>query len=183
MMMNEDVKLSMEDDKLIKAEGSGSNERVLRWNLRDRKSMQLSKAKQQQALAEKEDLPKLPSFSLELNAGEIAEDLFAVMGKLPSRRTDKRDKNVQKQIDLIYPGGYLETITVDRYNVSRSNRKRKIVVSGMPEKTRSNNKSTEKKRKRGGEEERKLSIRIELTKEEIEKDIFALTGSKPTSEA
>ncbi|GFP80936.1 hypothetical protein PHJA_000236900 [Phtheirospermum japonicum] len=137
MMTSENVKLSMENDKLIKAEGSGSNERVLRWNLRDRKSMQLSKAKQQQALTEKEDLPMLPSFSLELNADEIAEDLFAVTGKLPSRRTKKRDKNVQKQIDLIYPGGYLETITVDRYKVSRNNRK-------------------------------------------IEKDIFALTGSKPT---
>ncbi|GFP80934.1 hypothetical protein PHJA_000236700 [Phtheirospermum japonicum] len=123
MMTNEDVKLSMEDDKLIKAEGSGSNERVLRWNLRDRKSMRLSKAKQQQALTEKEDLPKLPSFSLELTADEIAEDLFAVTGKWPSRRTNKRDKNVHKQIDLIYPGGYLETITVDRYTVSRNNRK------------------------------------------------------------
>ncbi|GFP80937.1 hypothetical protein PHJA_000237000 [Phtheirospermum japonicum] len=132
MMTNEDVKLSNEDGKLINAEGLGIKERVLRWNLRDRKSMQLSKDKQQQALTEtsgkrkrenQDDLPKLPSFSLELNANEIAEDLFAVMGKLPSRRTDKRDKNVQKQIDLVYSGGYLETVTVDRYKVSGNNRK------------------------------------------------------------
>ncbi|KAL3649407.1 hypothetical protein CASFOL_005810 [Castilleja foliolosa] len=50
-------------------------------------------------------------------------------------------------------------------------------VSGMPEKA----KSTEKKRNRSGEKKEKvcLSINIELSKEEIEKDIFALTGSKP----
>ncbi|KAK6119305.1 hypothetical protein DH2020_046953 [Rehmannia glutinosa] len=125
---SKDVKSLKEDDNCVKVEGAASNERVHRWNLRDRNSIQLSKAvreKDKQPMTtgesckgkiekQEEDLPKLPNFSLELKIDEIKEDLFAVTGKLPSRKVNKRQKNVQKQIDLIFPGGYLETITVDR---------------------------------------------------------------------
>ncbi|KAL3616479.1 hypothetical protein CASFOL_039869 [Castilleja foliolosa] len=263
MMKNEDVKLSVEANKLNKAEGSGSNERVLKWNLRDRKLMQLSKAKQQQALTEKAGVPKVPSLSLELNAREIAEDLFAFTGKLSLKRTNKRDKNVQKQIDLIYPGGGLETITVDRYKVPTNKRKKlrilwlsffnsrsilqneddnlggdvgrikrsKILIKipkinntkpevennpividnnnkhdGLTEETRAWNlrprnpkcklknglvdpEKTEKAQpqlkniNKSGEKEKekkKLSVCISLSKEEIEEDMYALTGSKPS---
>ncbi|KAI3444768.1 hypothetical protein Pfo_001433 [Paulownia fortunei] len=143
---SEDVKSLKEDDKFIKVEGAANNKRDKRWNLRDRKSFQLTKAVSPTLIAglpskavrekdkqpksgkgkkekqEEEDLPKLPNFSLELKLEEISEDLFAVMGKMPSRKMNKRKKNVQKQIDLIFPGGNLEAITVDRYKVSGDTR-------------------------------------------------------------
>lgn len=138
--------LSMKYDKSIEIGGvdyTGGK----KWNFRDRNSNQSSKtasakltsgssstaagSKDKQSKSagksslgkkEKEDgemsnFHKLPSFSLELKPEEIVADLFSITGKMLSKKPKKRNKNVQRQIDQIIPGGNLETITIARYKV------------------------------------------------------------------
>ncbi|XP_073028189.1 uncharacterized protein [Primulina eburnea] len=64
-----------------------------------------------------EEFPELPNFSLELRQEEISEDIYGMTGKTPSRTLRKREKNVQKQIELIFPGEGLKGITVGKYKV------------------------------------------------------------------
>lgn len=67
------------------------------------------------AAAEKKE--KKPRFSVSLSREEIEEDIFAMTGSRASRRPKKRAKNVQKQIDSIYPGMWLNSVTPDLYEV------------------------------------------------------------------
>ncbi|XP_073313337.1 uncharacterized protein [Primulina huaijiensis] len=64
-----------------------------------------------------EEFLELPNFSLELSREQISEDIYGMTGKTPSRTLKKREKNVQKQIELIFPGGSLKAITVGKYKV------------------------------------------------------------------
>lgn len=57
-------------------------------------------------------------FTLTLSREEIEEDMYALIGSKPSRRPKKRSKAVQKVIDNLYPGAWLESITADSYKVS-----------------------------------------------------------------
>lgn len=57
-------------------------------------------------------------FTLALSREEIEEDLFALLGSKPSRRPKKRSKNVQKLVDNVFPGAWLQSITADSYKVS-----------------------------------------------------------------
>ncbi|KAL3537054.1 hypothetical protein ACH5RR_000420 [Cinchona calisaya] len=57
-------------------------------------------------------------FTLTLSREEIEEDMYALIGSKPSRRPKKRPKNVQKIIDNICPGAWLQSITADSYKVS-----------------------------------------------------------------
>ncbi|GLU00388.1 hypothetical protein SLE2022_177650 [Rubroshorea leprosula] len=65
--------------------------------------------------AEKKE--KKPKFSISLTREEIDDDIFAMTGSRPSRRPKKRAKNVQKQLDCIFPGLWLPSITPDSYKV------------------------------------------------------------------
>ncbi|GLT51582.1 hypothetical protein SLA2020_249830 [Shorea laevis] len=56
-------------------------------------------------------------FSISLSREEIEEDIFAMTGSRPSRRPKKRAKNVQKQLDCVFPGLWLPSITCDSYRV------------------------------------------------------------------
>ncbi|KAJ9188519.1 hypothetical protein P3X46_003871 [Hevea brasiliensis] len=57
-------------------------------------------------------------FSISLTKEEIEEDVFALTGSKPARRPKKRPKHVQKQLDCLFPGLWLASITPDIYKVS-----------------------------------------------------------------
>ncbi|KAJ0914200.1 hypothetical protein HanPSC8_Chr06g0235901 [Helianthus annuus] len=57
-------------------------------------------------------------FSISLSRDEIEEDIFSLTGLKPSRRPKKRPRTVQKQLDTLFPGLWLGSITADSYKVS-----------------------------------------------------------------
>ncbi|CAA3012806.1 uncharacterized protein LOC111378331 [Olea europaea var. sylvestris] len=57
------------------------------------------------------------SFEVSLSQLEIEEDIYGFTGLRPNRRPKKRAKNVQKQLDDVFPGSWLESITPDSYKV------------------------------------------------------------------
>ncbi|CAA0806028.1 Protein of unknown function (DUF1639 [Striga hermonthica] len=71
---------------------------------------------------EKKQKRKLSLF-LSLTKEEIEEDIFSFTGSKPARRPKKRAKNVQKQVDTLYPGAWLISITADSYKVSENSLK------------------------------------------------------------
>ncbi|GMI98269.1 hypothetical protein like AT3G60410 [Hibiscus trionum] len=68
--------------------------------------------------AEKKE--KKQKFSISLSREEIDEDMFAMTGSKASRRPKKRAKNVQKQLDFVFPGLWLTSITPDCYRVTEA---------------------------------------------------------------
>ncbi|KAI3444767.1 hypothetical protein Pfo_001432 [Paulownia fortunei] len=68
---------------------------------------------------EKKEKRKL-SISIALSKEEIEEDIFALTGTKPARRPKKRAKNIQKQVDFVFPGLWLVSITPDSYKVSEN---------------------------------------------------------------
>ncbi|KAE8697509.1 putative Mitochondrial transcription termination factor family protein [Hibiscus syriacus] len=56
---------------------------------------------------------KKQKLSISLSREEIDEDLFAMTGSKASRRPKKRAKSVQKQLDCVFPGLWLASITPD----------------------------------------------------------------------
>ncbi|KAH6779721.1 hypothetical protein C2S52_010958, partial [Perilla frutescens var. hirtella] len=63
------------------------------------------------------------SIAISLTKREIEEDIFSLTGAKPSRRPKKRPKNVQKQLDTLFPGLWLLSITPESYKVSESSLK------------------------------------------------------------
>ncbi|XP_073123459.1 uncharacterized protein [Henckelia pumila] len=60
------------------------------------------------------------SVLIALTKEEIEEDIFSMTGSKPARRPRKRAKNVQKQVDFVFPGMWLVSITPDSYKVSEN---------------------------------------------------------------
>ncbi|KAK2650765.1 hypothetical protein Ddye_018254 [Dipteronia dyeriana] len=58
-----------------------------------------------------------PKFSISLSKEEIEEDFLAMTGSKPPRKSQKRPRNVQKQLDYVFPGLWLDSITPDSYRV------------------------------------------------------------------
>ncbi|KAK9019015.1 hypothetical protein V6N11_034057 [Hibiscus sabdariffa] len=58
-----------------------------------------------------------PKFSVSLSKKEIEEDFMAMVGHRPPRRPKKRARNVQKQLDYLFPGLWLTEVTADSYKV------------------------------------------------------------------
>lgn len=56
-------------------------------------------------------------FSIALSREEIDEDIYAMTGSKAARRPKKRVKVVQKQLDTLFPGLWLASITPDSYKV------------------------------------------------------------------
>ncbi|XP_061969358.1 uncharacterized protein LOC133692435 isoform X2 [Populus nigra] len=65
---------------------------------------------------EKEKEKKL-RFSIPLTREEIEEDIYSLTGSKPARRSKKRAKHVQKQLDCLFPGMWLASITPECYKV------------------------------------------------------------------
>ncbi|XP_010512363.1 PREDICTED: uncharacterized protein LOC104788314 [Camelina sativa] len=61
---------------------------------------------------------KKPRLSISLSKLEIDEDIYALTGSKPSRRPKKRAKNVQKQLDVLFPGLWMGNVSSDAYKVS-----------------------------------------------------------------
>ncbi|KAL7102966.1 hypothetical protein ACP275_08G151000 [Erythranthe tilingii] len=55
---------------------------------------------------------------ISLSKEEIEEDIYAMTGGKPSRRPRKWPRNVQKQLDNVFPGLYLVGVAADSYRVS-----------------------------------------------------------------
>ncbi|KAG6402735.1 hypothetical protein SASPL_134946 [Salvia splendens] len=70
----------------------------------------------------KKEKRKLSVF-IPLTKDEIEEDIFALTGSKPARRPKKRAKNIQKQVDVCFPGLWLVSITADSYKVSENSMK------------------------------------------------------------
>ncbi|XP_073028373.1 uncharacterized protein [Primulina eburnea] len=60
------------------------------------------------------------SVLIALTKEEIEEDIFSMTGSKPARRPKKRAKNIQKQVDFVFPGMWLVSITPDSYKVSEN---------------------------------------------------------------
>ncbi|KAK1561010.1 hypothetical protein Q3G72_033391 [Acer saccharum] len=58
-----------------------------------------------------------PKFSISLTKEEIEEDFLAMTGSKPPRKAQKRARSVQKQLDYVFPGLWLDSITPDSYRV------------------------------------------------------------------
>lgn len=57
---------------------------------------------------------------ISLSREEIEEDVYALTGGKPARRPKKWPKNVQKQLDNVFPGLYLVGVAADSYRVTMS---------------------------------------------------------------
>ncbi|KAL1548649.1 hypothetical protein AAHA92_16856 [Salvia divinorum] len=109
-------------------ENGGVEEEVKVWNLRPRvvksKTNNANTGQQQLKTTKSEGVKKEKlSIAISLTKEEIEEDIFALTGAKPSRRPKKRPKNVQKQLDAVFPGLWLQSITSDSYKVSENSLK------------------------------------------------------------
>ncbi|GFP85366.1 hypothetical protein PHJA_000680300 [Phtheirospermum japonicum] len=69
------------------------------------------------AIGEKRERSK---FAVALSKSEIEEDFFGMTGHRPARRPKKRARNVQRQLDTLFPGLWLTEITADMYKVAEA---------------------------------------------------------------
>uniref|UniRef100_A0A1J3I8D9 DUF1639 family protein n=1 Tax=Noccaea caerulescens TaxID=107243 RepID=A0A1J3I8D9_NOCCA len=61
---------------------------------------------------------KKPRLTISLSKMEIDEDIYSLTGLKPSRRPKKRANNVQKQLDVLFPGLWMGNVSSDAYKVS-----------------------------------------------------------------
>ncbi|KAK7343410.1 hypothetical protein VNO77_12127 [Canavalia gladiata] len=72
---------------------------------------------------EKEERQK---FSLTLSKKEIEEDFMKLVGHRPPRKPKKKPKNLQKQLDTIFPGTWLSEVTAHSYKVPKASENGKL---------------------------------------------------------
>ncbi|GER46478.1 hypothetical protein STAS_23513 [Striga asiatica] len=143
-----DKKIAADEAGPVAVEGkinSSTDEETKIWNLRPRKPIRASPSEnwamarnigpamaekskgqspsngdngQKKAGGEKKVKRKLSVF-ISLTKEEIEEDIFSFTGSKPARRPKKRAKNVQRQVDTLFPGAWLMSITADSYKVVR----------------------------------------------------------------
>ncbi|KAL8241886.1 hypothetical protein R6Q59_012188 [Mikania micrantha] len=58
-----------------------------------------------------------PKFSVSISRCELEEDFMAMAGRRLPRKPKKRSRNIQKQLDTLFPGLWLSEITADLYKV------------------------------------------------------------------
>ncbi|XP_051129722.1 uncharacterized protein LOC127250462 [Andrographis paniculata] len=94
------------------------------WNMRPRKPLQ-----NKSSLSDKKEKTE-PSLSLlsppakrklsitvPLTTQEVEKDILLMTGGRPSQRPKKRPKHLQKYLNILFPGGCLAAISVDKYKV------------------------------------------------------------------
>ncbi|KAF4404168.1 hypothetical protein G4B88_014624 [Cannabis sativa] len=99
--------------------GSGQNQSE-NQNQQQPKSLRLRGFSEQQSTEKKEKR----KFWIALSREEIEEDIFLMTGSRPARRPRKRPKNVQKQLDAVFPGLWLVGVTADAYRIAEAPPKR-----------------------------------------------------------
>lgn len=95
-----------------------------RWNLRERREkVKIVGGRKADSLPARIEAPvsgkrrRGPELSVTLSRGEIEEDFMEMVGHRPPRRPKKRPKDVQKELDCLFPGLWLRKITPDLYKV------------------------------------------------------------------
>ncbi|KAH8488230.1 hypothetical protein H0E87_024054 [Populus deltoides] len=73
--------------------------------------------KKERGKGKEKEKEKKVRFSIPLTKVEIEEDIYSLTGSKPARRPKKRAKHVQKQLDCLFPGMWLDSITPDCYKV------------------------------------------------------------------
>ncbi|KAJ4712698.1 DUF1639 family protein [Melia azedarach] len=84
-------------------------------NMKAPKSTRLREMESRGNNGEKKEKSK---FWLTLSRDEVEEDIFIMTGSRPARRPRKRPKNIQKQVDNVFPGLWLVGLTADSYRVA-----------------------------------------------------------------
>ncbi|XP_021683348.2 uncharacterized protein LOC110666971 [Hevea brasiliensis] len=112
---------SGDDQNLIgrKIDGKASPKN---WNLRPNRSAAWKKREVDQVEVDKRDKNKkmTPSFGITLPKEEIEKDILAIIGaKLPRRKKKKRITNVQRELDSVFPGLGLSSITPASYKIRK----------------------------------------------------------------
>ncbi|XP_068663071.1 uncharacterized protein [Aristolochia californica] len=69
---------------------------------------------------EVKEKPEIPKITISLTKEEIEEDFLAMIGSRPSKRPNKRAKDIQKKSDQLSPGLWLSSMTLNSYKVSES---------------------------------------------------------------
>ncbi|TXG62567.1 hypothetical protein EZV62_009561 [Acer yangbiense] len=122
---------------LVASDGGYSSNQIKPWNLRSTRKdqdhtsasapVQAQLPSQESAQlglglgfdAEKKTMEKRKrsSFLIALTKEEIEADILAITGLKPMTRPKKRPKNVQRQLDNLFPGLCLKSITPNSYKV------------------------------------------------------------------
>ncbi|KAG0457973.1 hypothetical protein HPP92_023130 [Vanilla planifolia] len=99
---------------------SGTGDPPRPWNLRTRTTAKRASAARTTVRLRSEDADEVERqrFSISLSREEIEEDIFAITGSRPRRRPKKRPRNVQGQLDMVFPGMWLSEITPEMYKVA-----------------------------------------------------------------
>ncbi|PKA63540.1 hypothetical protein AXF42_Ash005435 [Apostasia shenzhenica] len=87
---------------------------VRKWNLRKRRAACLDLIR-----SDGGGMDQRPKFSISLSRKEIEEDFIAFTGKKPPRRPQRRPRNVQRQLDKLFPGSLLSDVTLTSYKVNK----------------------------------------------------------------
>ncbi|KAL3498571.1 hypothetical protein ACH5RR_041303 [Cinchona calisaya] len=58
-----------------------------------------------------------PNFVIGLTNKEKEEDFLAIKGSKLPQKPKKRAKFIQRTLNLVYPGGWLSNLTLERYEV------------------------------------------------------------------
>ncbi|XP_010544582.1 PREDICTED: uncharacterized protein LOC104817196 [Tarenaya hassleriana] len=100
---------------MLKSCSGSAQENKAQGTIRPESTRSRNNADAKFATERKEKKRKL---AISLSKTEIEEDIFALTGSKPSRRPKKRVKNVQKQLDVLFPGLWMGNVTPDAYKVS-----------------------------------------------------------------
>ncbi|KAL0924212.1 hypothetical protein M5K25_005026 [Dendrobium thyrsiflorum] len=118
------------EPKLEPGRSAADSQNDRRWNLRSRTNARRTSAAPLSLPAKasertmrlrsehSEKKKKKQRFSISLSREEIEEDIFAFTGSRPRRRPKKRPRNVQWQLDALFPGFSLSEITPELYKVA-----------------------------------------------------------------
>ncbi|MFS7941546.1 hypothetical protein Hanom_Chr06g00477561 [Helianthus anomalus] len=107
-----------EENKVVSDDVDATDGDVKPWNLRPRRSPMINNHRVSSSYGkgtENEDCNKKRKLWISLSKEEIEEDVYALTGSKPARRPKKRNKTVQKQVDNLFPGLYLDGISPDSY--------------------------------------------------------------------
>ncbi|XP_065634708.1 uncharacterized protein LOC111994089 isoform X1 [Quercus suber] len=91
-----------------------------------------SETTRSQTVAEKKSSDKKqkkPNFSIALSKEDIEKDFLLFTGSKPARRPKKRSKIVQKQLDNVFPGLWLSSVTPESYRVTDSKASREAAAT------------------------------------------------------
>ncbi|MED6184996.1 hypothetical protein PIB30_052805 [Stylosanthes scabra] len=65
----------------------------------------------------KKTMDEKPKFCVSLSKAEIEQDFLALVGTRPPRRPKKRPRNLQRQLDTLFPGLWLSEVSAESYKV------------------------------------------------------------------